>query len=114
MPFHIKRVYEPSAPTDGFRVLIDRLWPRGLTKEAAAIDLWAKDLSPSHELRKWFDHDPARWSEFQTRYIAQIRHQTETLATLKREAKRRRVTLVFASREERLNNAAALKRFLQK
>lgn len=114
MPFQLKRVYEPPSRDDGMRVLVDRLWPRGLSKEAAKIDLWAKDLSPSTELRKWFDHDPGRWNEFQTRYEAEIVGQTEILNLLRDEARQRTVTLVYGSREEKINNATALKRLLEK
>jgi len=113
MPFRLKRVYESPSLEDGMRVLVDRLWPRGLTKDAAKIDLWAKDIAPSHELRKWFDHDPERWNEFQTRYAAEVENHTETLTLLRSEAKRRVVTLLYGSRESRFNNAAALKRFLE-
>ncbi len=113
MPFRLKRVYASPDREDGMRVLVDRLWPRGLSKGAAKIDLWAKDIAPSHELRKWFDHDPARWDGFQTRYATEIENQTETLALLQREAKQRTVTLLYGSREANLNNAAALKRLLE-
>ena len=114
MPFQLKRVYETPGREDGMRVLIDRLWPRGLSKDAARIDLWAKDISPSTELRKWFDHDPERWAQFQKRYAAEIKSQTETLTLLRLEAKRRMVSLLYGSRETVHNNAAALKRYLEK
>ena len=114
MPFRLKRVYEAPTATDGMRVLIDRLWPRGLTKEAAKIELWAKALSPSSALRKWFDHDPERWVQFQARYAAEVKEETELLALLRREARRRPVTLLYASRETQFNNAVALKQMLKR
>jgi uncharacterized protein YeaO (DUF488 family) len=114
MPFRLKRVYEAPAASDGMRVLIDRLWPRGLTKEAAKIELWAKALSPSSALRLWFNHDPERWAQFQTRYATEIKDETELLDLLRREAKRRPVTLLYASRETQFNNAVALKKMLER
>ena len=112
MPLRIKRVYEPPHRTDGLRVLVDRLWPRGLSKDAAKIDLWVKELSPSHELRKWYGHAPERWPEFQVRYADEVTAHPEMLARLRRSARQGIVTLLFGSREEKLNNAAALKQIL--
>ena len=114
MAIRAKRIYEPAAGDDGFRVLIDRLWPRGLTKEKAKVDLWLKELSPSHELRRWYSHRAELWPEFQKRYAAELKGQLEALAMLRREARKRRVTLLFASRETELNNASALKRMLER
>ncbi len=111
MPIRTKRVYEEPAKGDGFRVLIDRLWPRGLTKEKARVDLWAKDLGPSHELRKWFNHEPDRWDEFRRRYFEELRANPQVAAIADR-AKKGAVTLLFGSKEEKLNNATALKEFL--
>ncbi|MGH7187161.1 MAG: DUF488 domain-containing protein [Pseudomonadota bacterium] len=114
MAIRTKRIYEPATDDDGLRVLIDRLWPRGLSKANAKVDLWLKELAPSHELRKWFDHRADRWPEFQKRYAVELKDQTEAMAMLRREAKKRTVTLLFASRETKLNNASALKRMLDR
>jgi uncharacterized protein YeaO (DUF488 family) len=113
MTIQTKRIYEPADAEDGLRVLIDRLWPRGVSKDNAKVDLWLKELAPSHELRKWFDHRADRWAEFQKRYAAELKSQPEELAMLRRESKKRTVTLLFASRETKLNNASALKRMLE-
>jgi uncharacterized protein YeaO (DUF488 family) len=104
----IKRVYDPASKADGTRVLIDRLWPRGLTKEAAAVDVWLKDVAPSHELRRWFDHDPAKWEVFQQRYRAELDRVPDAVAELRALVRAQRVTLVFGSKEATLNNARAL------
>jgi uncharacterized protein YeaO (DUF488 family) len=114
MEIRTKRIYEPAAADDGFRVLIDRLWPRGLSKEKAKVDLWLKELSPSHELRRWYGHRAELWPEFRKRYAAELKDQSAALAMLRREARKRTVTLLFASREKELNNATALKRMLGK
>jgi uncharacterized protein YeaO (DUF488 family) len=109
----LKRVYEEPSDKDGMRVLVERLWPRGLTKERAAVDLWLKDVAPSPELRKWFGHDPARWEQFQERYQKELRKQEEAVQLLKQKGKEGTVTLVYAARDEEHNGALALKRFLQ-
>ena len=109
----LKRVYEDSSPEDGLRVLVERLWPRGLSKERAAVDLWLKDVAPSPELRKWFSHDPARWEQFQDRYRQELRKQKDAVQLLKQKGKEGTVTLVYAARDEEHNGALALKRFLQ-
>lgn len=108
----LKRAYEAAEPNDGLRVLVDRLWPRGLTKEAAAVDLWLKDLAPSTELRKWFGHDPARWPEFQRRYGDEVRQHPEAFEQLRDLARRQRVTLVFAAKDEDHNDAVVLRSLL--
>jgi uncharacterized protein YeaO (DUF488 family) len=108
----LKRVYEEPSSEDGFRVLVDRLWPRGLSKERAAVDLWLKEAAPSPELRKWFDHDLARWPQFQERYRAELRDKKDALRMLKQKSKEGTVTLVYAARDEEHNGAVALKRFL--
>jgi uncharacterized protein YeaO (DUF488 family) len=111
----IKRVYDPPAPEDGLRLLVDRLWPRGVTKDAAALSGWWQELAPSPELRRWFDHDPARWPEFQERYrteLAAPRPQT-LLAELAETARRETVTLVFAAKDAARNNAVVLKELLE-
>jgi uncharacterized protein YeaO (DUF488 family) len=110
---HLKRVYEEPSKKDGIRVLVERLWPRGLTKERAAVHLWLKDVAPSPELRKWFGHDPARWEQFQERYRRELRQQEDAVQFLKQKAKQCSVTLVYAARDEEHNGALALKRFLQ-
>lgn len=108
----MKRVYEESASSDGLRVLIDRLWPRGLPKDRAGVSRWLKEAAPSTELRQWFDHDPKLWEEFQRRYLAEL-EQGDALETLVDLVKRRRVTLLFGSKEKRFNNAMALKGFIE-
>ena len=109
----LKRAYENPSPKDGLRVLVERLWPRGLTKESAAVDLWLKDVAPSPELRKWFGHDPARWEQFQERYRRELRERKDAVRVLRQKAKEGTVTLVYAARDEDHNGALALKRFLQ-
>ena len=109
----LKRVYEEPSDKDGMRVLVERLWPRGLTKERAAVDLWLKDVAPSPELRKWFGHDPARWEQFQERYQNELQKQEDAVQLLKQKAKQGSVTLVYAARDEAHNGALALKRFLE-
>jgi uncharacterized protein YeaO (DUF488 family) len=110
----VKRVYEPAAKSDGFRVLVDRLWPRGLSKENAHIDLWLRDIGPSTALRKWFNHDPARWAEFQRRYDSELQKQTTLLSTIKKQANTQPVTLLYSAKDERHNQAVALRSFLMK
>jgi len=114
MTIEIKRVYEPGSRSDGYRVLVDGLWPRGLTKHRAGVDLWLKELAPSRGLRQWFDHDPARWRGFCARYSRELDARAECLEPLLARARRGRVTLLFASKEERFNNAAALKEHLER
>lgn len=113
MPIAVKRVYEPPSPNDGLRVLVDRLWPRGLTKSAARIDLWARELAPSNELRQWYAHDAKKWPMFRRRFFAELKIRADTLQSLALQARKQKVTLLFASREPRLNNAFALKQFLE-
>ncbi len=108
----LKRVYESPSPKDGLRVLVERLWPRGLTKERAAVDLWLKDVAPSPELRKWFGHDPARWEQFQERYRQELREKKDAVQLLKQKGKEGTVTLVYAARDEDHNGALVLKRLL--
>jgi uncharacterized protein YeaO (DUF488 family) len=109
----LKRVYEEPSSKDGVRVLVERLWPRGLTKKRAAVDLWLKDVAPSPELRKWFGHDPARWEQFQKRYRRELREKKEAIRLLKQKAKQGTVTLVYAARDEEHNGALVLKRYFQ-
>ena len=110
----LKRAYEPPAPDDGERILVERLWPRGLTRARAAIDLWMKDVAPSPALRKWFGHDPDKWQQFQQRYFKELRERTEAVDDLRKKARRGRVTLVYGARDEEHNAALALKTFLQR
>jgi uncharacterized protein YeaO (DUF488 family) len=110
---HLKRAYEEPSKTDGLRVLVERLWPRGLTKERAAVDLWLKEVAPSPELRKWFGHDPARWEQFQERYRQELQEKKDAVRLLKQKAKDGTVTLVYAARDEAHNGALVLKGFLQ-
>ena len=114
MQVRIKRIYEESKSSDGRRILIDRLWPRGVSKQAAAIDFWAKSVAPSNELRKWYQHDPAKWSEFRDRYFAELDANPEGVAELLEHLGDGPATLVFASKEERLNNASALREYLER
>ncbi|KAF2991897.1 DUF488 domain-containing protein [Methylocystis sp. MJC1] len=113
--FALKRVYEPPETEDGARVLVDRLWPRGLTKEKAAVDLWAKEVAPSHELRRWFGHRPERWEEFEARYREELEspEAQEQIATLRHMARKERVTLLYAAHDEALNNAVVLREVLR-
>jgi len=108
----LKRAYDPPAPDDGTRILIDRLWPRGVKKTDAAIDEWMKEIAPSTELRKWFGHDPSRWHEFQRRYRSEIRQHREQLDRLRTLAQHGRVTLVFSAHDEAHNDAVVLKNVL--
>lgn len=114
MSIKLKRVYEKPSPSDGKRVLVDRLWPRGLTKEQAKIDEWLRDLAPSTELRKWYEHDPAKWTEFKKRYWKELDKNPSLVAKLADECRRGTVTFVFSSKEEKINNAAALKEYIER
>jgi uncharacterized protein YeaO (DUF488 family) len=105
----VKRVYEPPAPDDGFRVLVDRLWPRGLSKDTAAFDEWMKDIAPSAELRRWFGHDPVRWNEFRQRYAEEVGQHQDVLDDLRKRARHGPITLVYSARDETHNNAVALR-----
>ena len=113
MRIRTKRIYEPPAKADGRRILIDRLWPRGLSKESARLDYWARDVAPSTELRRWYQHDPEKWQEFRRRYFAELEANPEGLAELRAQLGRGTVTLLFSSKEEALNNASALREFLE-
>ena len=112
MAIRIKRVYEEADCADGFRVLVDRLWPRGLAKGDARIDLWAKQAAPSAALRKWFAHDPDKWQEFLHRYFAELDARPEDLASLEDAARHCTVTLLYAARDTLHNHALALKTYL--
>jgi len=108
----LKRVYEEPSQADGLRVLVERLWPRGFTKEHASIDLWLKGVAPSTELRKWFGHDPKRWEPFRQRYLAELRGKKDLIDLLKQEEKEGTITLVYATRDEEHSGALVLKDFL--
>lgn len=105
----LKRAYEPAGPEDGVRILVDRLWPRGVSKADAALDDWMKDVAPSAELRRWFGHDPARWAEFRLRYRAELRRHAPQLDQLRALAAAGTVTLVYAARDEEHNDAVVLR-----
>jgi len=110
----LKRAYEPPAGSDGCRVLVDRIWPRGVARDKAAIDLWLKDIAPSTELRKGLHSDTVGWGEFRRAYLAELKQHREELRPLAEQARRGRVTLLFASRDERRNNAVVLKEYLER
>lgn len=112
MTIRIKRVYEAPAPADGLRVLVDRLWPRGVAKEAARIDHWLKEVAPSDELRRWFGHDPERWEGFRERYVEELDRNVEAVALLREWARGGTLTLVYGARDEEHNQAVALRDFL--
>ena len=112
MNIKLKRVYEPANEADGKRILVERLWPRGLTKEKAQVDLWMKDVAPSTALRKWFDHDPAKWTEFQKRYRAELEDNSEQVAQLTEAIGKRKTTLVYGAKDEEHNAAIVLLEFL--
>lgn len=112
-PVHVKRVYDVPSPDDGVRVLVDRLWPRGLKRETAKIDLWLKDVAPSDALRRWFGHDPSRWAQFQRRYRGEIAKNAEPVAVLRELVKGRKpLTLLYAAKDMERNNAIVLRDFL--
>lgn len=112
MAVHIQRVYDPPSHSNGKRILVDRLWPRGLSKEKAHVDLWLKEIAPSNELRKWFAHDPAKWLEFQRRYKEELKAHHELLSQLRQEAKRGTVTLLYGAHDEKHNQAVVLAKML--
>jgi uncharacterized protein YeaO (DUF488 family) len=109
----IKRVYEPPAAGDGERILVDRLWPRGLSKEQARIDYWVRDLAPSNELRRWYAHEPEKWPEFRRKYFAELGELEEKVDELLGHLEQGPVTFLFGSRESQLNNAHALKEYVE-
>jgi uncharacterized protein YeaO (DUF488 family) len=109
-----KRAYEPALKDDGLRILVERLWPRGVSKQKAQIDLWLKDLAPSTELRQWYGHDPARWPQFRKRYRAELKDQGDVLALLRYVTEERTVAFVYAASDEERNSAVALKELLER
>ena len=110
----LKRAYDPASPTDGIRFLVERLWPRGISKAALRLDSWLKEVGPSTALRKWFNHDPAKWEEFRRRYFRELGSQPEVWRPIASAARRGRVTLVYSSHDTQHNNAVALQEFLRK
>jgi uncharacterized protein YeaO (DUF488 family) len=110
----LKRAYEEPASGDGLRVLVERLWPRGLSKERAAVNLWMKDIAPSPELRRWYNHDPAKWNEFQKRYQAELQKNEELVEQLREQCRGKTVTFVYAARDEQHNSALLLKNYLER
>ncbi len=109
-----KRAYDPPSKSDGKRILIDRLWPRGIKKEDAKIDEWIRDAAPSTELRKWFSHDPAKWNEFRRRYKDELKERADLLQRLRKESRKGTITLVFAAKDSDHANAVVLKEVLEK
>ena len=108
----LRRAYDPAERTDGVRILVDRLWPRGLRRDDACIDQWVKDLAPSNELRKWFGHDPARWDEFRDRYVAELNRHSDQVKELRELARKGSITLVYSAHDEVHNNAVVLRDFI--
>ena len=113
MDVRFKRAYEPPERSDGYRVLIDRIWPRGVSKEQAHLDEWARELAPSSELRRWFGHDPARFAEFRRRYLDELKAQQEKLRELRRRAREETLTLVYGARDTEHNDAVVLAELLR-
>jgi len=109
-----KRIYDLPSPDERFRILTDRLWPRGLTKQRARVDLWIRDIAPSTELRRWYQHDRERWNEFRRRYFAELDGKPELVKQILEQIRWEPITIVFSSQEERYNNAAALKEYLER
>jgi uncharacterized protein YeaO (DUF488 family) len=110
---NLKRAYEPASNEDGLRILVERLWPRGVTKQKAQIDLWLKVLAPSPELRQWYSHDPTKWPQFRKRYRAELKRHDDVLALLKYAIEDRNVTFIYAASDEERNSAVVLKEFLE-
>jgi uncharacterized protein YeaO (DUF488 family) len=113
MALQVKRIYEQSSENDGFRILVDRLWPRGISKDKANVDLWLKDIAPSTELRKWFAHKEERWEEFKKRYFSELENKTELLDTIIEKAGSGSVTLLYSAKNYTFNNAVALVEYIE-
>lgn len=109
----VKRIYDPPSSDDGKRILVDRLWPRGLKKDQARIDEWLKDIAPSNELRKWFSHDPERWGEFRERYKKELKDKSDLIGKIRGESKEGKVTLLFSAKGKEHNNAIVLKEVIE-
>lgn len=112
MNLKLKRIYEPSAKEDGYRVLVDRLWPRGMTKEKAKIDHWLKEIAPTTELRKWFNHDPEKWAEFQKKYKAELKENKVAIEFLKEKIEKGNTTILYAAKDETHNEAKVIAAYL--
>ncbi|MEJ2054151.1 MAG: DUF488 domain-containing protein [Calditrichaceae bacterium] len=112
MKIQIKRIYDKPSPDDGLRILVDRLWPRGLSKDKAKVDVWLKDIAPSNELRRWYHHESQRWQEFKERYFTELDNNPDVMNELLNHVSRGKVTFLFSSKEPEYNNAAALKAYV--
>lgn len=110
----LKRIYDPPSEDDGKRILVDRLWPRGINKDKARIDEWLKDIAPSDELRKWYSHETSKWEEFKRRYKKELEEKEELLERLRNKAKKETITLLFAARDVEHNNAVVLREIIEK
>jgi len=110
----LKRVYEDTSKADGYRILVDRIWPRGIKKSEANIDLWLKEIAPTNELRKWFDHDPNKWIQFRAKYNKELKNKDEELNIIKQRLKKSTVTLLFGAKDKEHNQAIVLLEFIQK
>jgi uncharacterized protein YeaO (DUF488 family) len=113
MVIKLKRAYEAAEPGDGFRILVDRLWPRGVSKSSARIDLWLKEIAPSAALRKWFGHDPSKWIEFRDRYFRELDNNHEAVVELTMHIRHGKTTLVYGAKDQEHNDAVALKQYLE-
>ena len=113
MAIRVKRAYDEPSDSDGLRILVGRLWPRGLKKEKARIDLWVKDVAPSTALRRWYGHEPSKWEEFKKRYFAELDGQPDAVRELQQRCRRKSCTFLFSSKEAEKNNAVALKEYFQ-
>ncbi len=113
MPIYTKRIYEKASKEDGLRILVDRLWPRGVSKKDAKVNLWLKEIAPSAELRTWFSHDPNKWDNFKSYYFLELEKNPLLTAQLLQKARGGTITLVFSAKEEKFNNAVALKEYLE-
>jgi uncharacterized protein YeaO (DUF488 family) len=112
MAIHVKRIYEPHSPADGYRVLVDRLWPRGVAKASAHVDIWLKEVAPSTTLRKWFNHEPSKWDEFVSRYRMELKGSAAIQELIAIKGQHKNVTLVYGAKNEKYNQAVALKAML--
>ncbi len=113
MDIQLKRAYHPAKPSDGFRILVDRLWPRGISKKSARIDLWLKEVAPSTELRKWFAHDPDKWTTFRKRYFQELKKHPDEIAEILERIRQGRVSLIYGAKDVEHNDAVALKEYLE-
>lgn len=114
MNVKLKRVYEEPSESDGTRILVDRLWPRGLTKEKAKVDVWLKEIAPSTELRKWFNHEPSKWLEFKKRYRAEIINNTGVVSALKKHLENGKATIVYGAKDKEHNDGVVIKQYIDK